>query len=160
MPISSIIVDGQPRWPLAEMSAPSPRLLPHARSLPVSQNAQEAALQRDLISAFANQNAHGVKELLQRICWSVRPSDEANTAFVPTLVALAELRSANRRMPEEAAILGFLLDRCSQLQRMRRQSGSPLLVVPARSGDQALAALVAVMLGFRGVQARPWLEQD
>ncbi len=159
MPISSIIRDGQPRWPLDAMSPPSPRLLPLTRRLPSPREAHEAGLHRDLVQAFANRNPCAVKELLQRICWTVRPCDEPITALVPTLVALSELRMAHRNMPEEEAISGYVQDRCAQLLRMQPRSESALMVVPAQVCDRVLAALAAVILNHRGMPARPWYEE-
>lgn len=158
MPISSIIIDGLPRWPANGACAPSPRLLPKTRALPVPQDSHEAVLHRDLIQAFSNLNPRAVKELLQRIFWTVRPCDEPRTALVPALVALAELRGGNKPMPEAEEVLSCVQDRCIQLLRMQRIPADAVAVVPARGGDHALAALVAVMLCFRGQPARPWTE--
>ena len=80
------------------------------------------------------------------------------TALVPALVALAELRSGKKPMPASEEILACVHSRCVQLQRMQRIGEQTFLVVPARGADQALAGLVATMLGFRGVPARAWTE--
>jgi DNA-binding transcriptional MerR regulator len=158
LPISSIIIDSMPRWPTHSLSMPSPRLLARTRALPVPIESNEAMLNRELIQAFANLNPQSVKELLQRIFWSVRPSDEPKTALVPALVALAELRTGNRPMPEMDSLLECVKERCQQLLRMQRHCQEEVVVVPARTGDYALASLVAVMLGFRGISAHPWQE--
>jgi hypothetical protein len=158
MPISSIIVDGLPRWPAQGMGPPSPRLLPRTRALPVPSDAHEAILHRDLVQAFANLNPLAVKELLQRIFWTVRPCDEPRTALVPALVALAELREGNKPMPEAEEIAACVQDRCVQLMRMNRIESFGLVVVPMRAADSALAHLAAIMLGHRGLPARPWTE--
>jgi hypothetical protein len=158
-PISSIIRDGQPRWPLDAMSPPSPRLLPLTRRLPSPSDVLGAGLHRDLVQAFADRNPCAVKELLQRICWTVRSCDEPITALVPTVVALSELRKSHRIMPEEDAISAYVRGRCMQLMRMQPCSGSALLVVPVQGCDQALAALAAVILCHRGIPARPWFDE-
>jgi hypothetical protein len=158
MPISSIIVDGLPRWPAQGMGPPSPRLLPRTRALPVPGDAHEAILHRDLIQAFANLNPLAVKELLQRIFWTVRPCDEPRTALAPALVALAELREGNKPMPEAEGIAAAVQDRCVQLMRMNRTESFALVVVPMRASDSALAHLSAIVLCHRGVPARPWMD--
>jgi hypothetical protein len=49
-------------------------------------------------------------------------------------------------------------DRCVQLLRMQRHASDAIAVVPARGGDQAVAALAAVLISERGTPARPWTE--
>ena len=158
MAISSIIVDGLPNWPANGMGLASPRLLTHTRALPVPAEANAAVLNRDLVQAFANLNPHAVKELLQRIFWTVRPSDEPSTALVPALVALAELRAGAKPMPEADAIAGCVQDRCVQLMRMNRIDTFALVAVPLRGCDGALAHLAAIILSQRGVPTRPWTD--
>ncbi|MBA3709924.1 MAG: MerR family transcriptional regulator [Planctomycetes bacterium] len=158
-PISTLIVDGLPRWPSANASAPSrPRLLERTRALPAPDDTIEAPLYRDLLNALETRHAPMVRQLLQRMFWTVRPGDEPRTALVPTVMALAELRAADRPIAEGGDLLAMIKERCVQLLRMQRSSEQPLLVVPARGGDDALAALTAVMLCNRGVSARPWSE--
>jgi DNA-binding transcriptional MerR regulator len=158
MPISSLIVDGLPRWPTDASRAPVPRTLVKTRALTRPQDATEAALHRDLIEALETRRGPAVKELLQRIFWTVRPADEPKTALVPCVVALAELKRSDRRMPEEAEVGVMIRDRCSQLLRMLKNQEQPLLIVPARDGDLALAGLVALICSYRGTPARPWTE--
>jgi hypothetical protein len=158
MPISRIIVGGAPQWPASDACQPSPRQLTKTRLLPAPPNAPESLLHRDLIQAFASLDPRAVKELLQRIFWTVRPAEEPRAALAPALVALAELRGGRKPMPGADEIQTCVHDRCVQLLRMQRIPGDALLVVPARGGDHALAALVAAMLCFRGVPARAWTE--
>ncbi|MBA3710754.1 MAG: MerR family transcriptional regulator [Planctomycetes bacterium] len=157
-PISTLIVDGLPRWPTAEATLPVSRKLVMARTVAAPANAVEASLQSELLDALETHATPMVRQLLQRIFWTVRPSDEAQTALVPTLIAIAELRSRNRALPGSADIVNLVKERCEQLLRMQRTSSDALLVVPARAGDEALAALTAVVLCFRGVPAKPWTE--
>ncbi|MBA2482338.1 MAG: MerR family transcriptional regulator [Planctomycetes bacterium] len=157
-PISTLIVDGLPKWPSAEAAAPASRKLVQARSLAAPANAVEAGLHQELLDALETHRTPMVRQILQRIFWTVRPGDEAQTALVPALVAIAELRARNRALPESADIVGLVKERCEQLLRMQRTPSDALLIVPARAGDEALAALTAVILCFRGVPAKPWTE--
>jgi hypothetical protein len=158
MPISSLIVDGLPRWPTDASRAPAPRTLAKTRSLPKPQDGTEAGLHRDLIDALETRRGAAVKELLQRIFWTVRPADEPKTALVPCLVALAEHRRSDRHFTEEVEVTAMVRDRCAQLLRMLKTQDQPLLIVPARDGDLALAGLVALISCYRGTPARPWTE--
>ncbi|MBA2480734.1 MAG: MerR family transcriptional regulator [Planctomycetes bacterium] len=157
-PISALIVDGLPKWPSAETAAPAKRALVQARSGTPPVDAVEAGLYHELLNALETHRTPMVRQLLQRIVWTVRPSDEAQTALVPTLVAIAELRSRNRPLPEATDITAQIKERCEQLLRMQRSSSDALVIVPARAGDEALAALTAVVLCYRGVPAKPWHE--
>ncbi len=157
-PISALIVDGLPRWPTAGACRAATRTLAKTRAMPAPQNQAEAMLHRELIEAFENHRSPMLRQLLQRIFWTVKPSDEPQTALAPAIVAIAELRSVNRPLPEAAEIISMIKERCVQLLRMQRIPQDALLVVPARAGDDALAALTAVILCFRGVPAKPWTE--
>jgi len=157
-PISSLIIDGLPRWPSDVQRSPSARTLSKTRSLSAPTATMEAALHRELIDALEMRKAPQVKELLQRIFWSVRPTDEPRTALVPALVAVAELRQAARALEGERDITTMILERCVQLLRMLKTQEQPLLVIPAQAGDEALAALVALILCYRQVPAAPHLD--
>lgn len=157
-PISTLIVDGLPRWPTAGACRAATRTLPKTRSMPAPQDPAEALLHRDLLEAFENHRSPMIRQLLQRIFWTVKPSDEPQTALAPAIVAMAELRSLGRPLQESAEIVSMIKERCVQLLRMQRIPQDALLVVPARAGDEALAALTAVILCFRGIPAKPWTE--
>ncbi|MBA2480420.1 MAG: MerR family transcriptional regulator [Planctomycetes bacterium] len=157
-PISNLIIDGLPRWPTDHSRAPAPRSLSATRSLPKPDDAAEALLHRDLIEALETRRGPAMKELLQRIFWTVRPTDEPKTALVPCLVAIAELRRAERKFAEENEVIAMVKDRCIQLLRMLKTPNEALLIVPARESDHALATLTALISCYRGTPARPWLE--
>lgn len=157
-PISSIIVDGLPRWPTDHSRSPVPRTLTRTRSLAKPADTAHANLHQNLIDALEFRKGPLVKELLQRIFWTVRPADEPSTALVPALVGLTELRRADRRFAEEAEVATLVRDRCQQLLRMLKQQEQPLAIVPARESDQALAALVALICCYRGTPAKPHFE--
>jgi DNA-binding transcriptional MerR regulator len=157
-PISSIIVDGLPRWPTDHSRAPVPRTLARTRALPRPAETAEAMLHRDLIDALETRKGPQAKELLQRIFWTVRPADEPRTALVPALVGISELRRTDRRFSEEGEVVALVKDRCTQLLRMLKAEDQPLWIVPAREGDQALAALVSLIVSYRGAPARPWMQ--
>lgn len=157
-PISNLIVDGLPRWPTDHSRAPAPRSLSKTRTLTKPNDPGEALLHRDLIEALETRRGPAVKELLQRIFWTVRPADEPKTALVPCLVAISELRRADRTFSEANDVISMVKDRCIQLLRMLKTQDQPLLVVPAREADHALAALTALILCYRGTPARPYYE--
>ncbi len=161
-PISSLIVDGLPRWPSDQHHVSAPRTLVRTRALPSPVQSSEAQLQRELIEALENRIAPRIIELLQRIFWSVRPADEARTALVPTLVALAEHRLAERPFPQDETIATMILERCQQLLRLVRitSTAEPLVVLPATRTERPLAAVAALILSFQGQPSRPWLSDD
>lgn len=154
-PISAIIVDGLPRWPSDHARPTPPRALVQTRQLPVPQATAEAALHRELIDALETRRGPHALELLQRIFWSVRPADEPLTALVPALVALAEHHAADRHFAEEGQVAAMVEHRCVQLLRMLRPGEETLPVVAATAADRPLAALVALVLSYRGIAARP-----
>jgi DNA-binding transcriptional MerR regulator len=158
-PISELIVDGLPRWPSDQTHVPAPRALVRTRALAAPSRPSEALLHRTLIDALETRRGPQIIELLQRIFWSVRPADEPRVALVPTLVALAEHRQADRQFAEAAAIAQMIQERCLQLLRLVKieVQGEPLQVVPTAAGERPLAALVALILSFQGAAARPWL---
>ncbi len=160
MPISSLIVDGLPRWPADLLRPASPRRLQITRSLAPPQAQGDAALHRDLVDALEARKGALVCELLQRIFWSVRPADEPRTALVPALVALAEHRQAQRAFPESAQIAAMVRSRCQQLTRMARLTEEPIVVVAESADDQAAADLVVLILGLRGISARMSAERS
>jgi len=154
-PISSLIIDGLPRWPADVQRTTSPRVLAKTRFLAKPIPLTEAALQRDLIDALETRRGAHATEILQRIFWSVRPADEPRSALVPALVAMAELRRAGRPLEGEAELHVMVEDRCTQLLRMVKNDGQPLRIVPARPADTALASLVALILNYRQIAAQP-----
>jgi len=155
IPISSLIIDGLPRWPADLQRIPSPRILARTRTLAKPAALTEATLQRDLIDALETRRGAHATEILQRIFWSVRPADEPRTALVPALMAMAELRRAGRPLDVETELRAMVMNRCVQLLRMIKSDGPPLRIVPAREGDAALAALVALILSYRQIAAQP-----
>ena len=159
-PISSLIIDGLPRWPADVQRTSSPRILAKTRSLAKPAPLTEAALQRDLIDALETRRGAHATEILQRIFWLVRPADEARTALVPALVAMAELRRAGRPLEGEAELQVMVQNRCTQLLRMIKNEGQPLRIVPARPADAALASLVALILNYRHIAAQPAFTGD
>jgi len=158
MLISSLIEDGLPKWPTEGATRRNARVLTYTRSLAAPTDRAEAALHRTLVDALEQHRSMEVQQILQRIFWTVRPQDEARTALVPTLIALSELNSLDRPIPDGGKIVEIVKDRCVQLLRMQRIAHDALFVVPARGGDDAMAALVAVMLCHRGIPARPWTQ--
>jgi DNA-binding transcriptional MerR regulator len=151
-PISTIIIDGEPQLPSVPARRRPPPGLKHARELPPPTGVMEAKLREDLIEALEKRLASLVKELLQRAFWQVHPKDEILTALAPVLVGLAELSP----FPEDADIRRLIKDRCFQHLRRYPTTVPEVWVVPATADDQALAALVALILNHRGRDAQIW----
>jgi len=158
MLISSMVEDGLPRWPAEGAPRRNTRVLSYTRGLAPPSERAEATLHRTLIDAIEQHRSMEVQQILQRIFWTVRPQDEAKTALIPTLVAMSELNSLDRPIPDGGKIMEIVKDRCIQLLRMQRISSDALYIVPARGGDDAMAALVAVILCHRGIPSRPWTQ--
>jgi DNA-binding transcriptional MerR regulator len=160
-PISALIIDGLPRWPTDQAIKRTPMGLTKARALDKPSGVLEAKLQEELIEALEQRNASHVKELLQRAFWSVRPADEVLTALIPTLMGLEELALAERPLAEDAEIRQLIKERCVQLlRRYRKSDQAERWVVPVSDTDQALAAVIALMLCLQGYQAQPWFQPD
>lgn len=157
VPISTLIVDGLPRWPANNPAAVIHSALPAAHALPRPANKNDEALHQELLEALETRRASLVIELLQRAAWSVRPALEAQVTLVPTLVALAELKRADRLPRDTDAILNHVRERSLQLLGNARADDA-VLVLPRASDDHALAALTALVLNQRGLAAKPWFE--
>lgn len=157
LPISSLIVDGEPSWPSASCQ-PLKKQLTHTRALPRPADVAVSLLHRDLLDALEGRRVAAAKEILQRLFWTVRPQEEVPYALVPTAMAVAEMRTGGHPMPEGQELLDLVRERCVQLLRMQGSASDAVAVVPARGGDQAIAALVSVALCARGIPARPWLQ--
>jgi len=156
--ISSLIKDGIPCFPTDTGSSRNSRVLTYTRSLAAPADRAEAQLHGTLLDALEQHRTMDVQQLLQRIFWTVRPQDEAKTAFIPTLIALQELSDMDRPMPEAGKIIAIVRERCQQLLRMQRIAANAVFIVPSRGGDDALAAVIAVVLCHRGVPARLWTQ--
>lgn len=154
--ISSLIVDGEPTWPSAS-SQPLKKQLTRTRALPRPAEAVAAQLHLELVDALEGRRVAAAKEVLQRLFWTVRPQEEVPFALVPSAMAVAEIRAGGHPLPEGQELLDLVRERCVQLLRMQGAPSDAIAVVPARGGDHAIAALVAVALCARGVPARPWV---
>jgi hypothetical protein len=116
----------------------------------------EVKLQQELIEALEKGLASLVKELLQRAFWQVHPKDEVLTALAPILVGLAELIQDKRPLAEDAELRRLIKDRCLQHLRRFQTTVPEVWVVAATADDQALAALVALILNQGGHEAQIW----
>jgi DNA-binding transcriptional MerR regulator len=161
-PISSLIIDGLPRWPADHTHKRLPLGLTRSKQLSKPEGVLETKLQQELVESLEHRHTSQVKELLQRAFWSVRPDDEVLTALVPALVGLEELALAERPLAEDGEIRTLVKERCLQLlRRYRKTDGeSELWVVAVSDVDQALAALVALILCQRGHHAQPWFAHE
>lgn len=158
IPVSSLIVEGMPRWPATHPNA-GRKSLAATRALPKPGDRQVAALQEDLIDALENRQSSRVKEVLQRCVWQVRPLDEVQSFFVPTMVGTAELAHTQRPLAEVEEIRALVLQRCDQLLRpYRKHQDDTLWVFPVSDRDHALATMIALLLNQRGHAAKPWID--
>jgi DNA-binding transcriptional MerR regulator len=159
VPISSLIVEGLPRWP-ANHPHSGRKQLAAARALRKPADRQISDMQEELFEALESLRGSLVRELLQRCVWQVRPVDEAQAFFVPTLIGLAELRQSQRSLSDEEEIKAIIGERCEQLMRpFAKHADDTLWILPLHPGESALAALVAVLINLRGHAAKPWFEQ-
>jgi DNA-binding transcriptional MerR regulator len=159
--ISSLIVDGLPRWPANNPNAGKYSTLPSTRALPQPQDRRAQDLRQDLLEALESRRGSQVNEVLQRAIWLIRSADESQVTLLPTVVGLAELRRADRLPRDAEDVLAVVEQRCEQLLRSQRSSDESLLVVPLTSSamDRAMAALAAVMLTQRGHPAKVWTQE-
>ncbi len=158
LPISSLIVEGMPRWPAANPNA-GRKTLAATRSIAKPADRQVAQLQGDLIDAIENRQASLVKEVLQRCVWQVRPVDEVQLFFVPTMVGIAELAQSQRTLVGVEELRALIIQRCDQLMRpFNKHQDDTLWVYPVAERDHALATMVALLLNQRGHAAKPWID--
>lgn len=154
IPISTLIIDGLPRWPANGPAAVGPLRLVAARAcLEVS---PADSMSADLLEAFETRRGNRVIELLQRAIVALRPREEAAAVLIPSLVALAEMANAGRFVPEAVAIRNQVKERAIQLLRVYRVGAEADWVVAANEDSHALAAVVALLLNQQGRPARYW----
>jgi DNA-binding transcriptional MerR regulator len=155
-PISALIVDGLPRWPSNNPDAVIHGSLPAMHALTPPRNKDDELIFRELLEAFESRRASQINELIQRAAWSVRPAYEAQVTLVPTLIALAELRRAERLPRNSDTILDQVKERSLRLIGIYRISEDVTYVLPRACGDHALAAVTALLMNQRGQPAKPW----
>jgi len=157
--ISTLIEDGLPVWPAQHVEGKKSKAILFTRNLPAPEGKNECELNASLLDALEEHRFREVQHILHRIFWTVRPQDEPRVALIPSLVGISELNLLGRPIPEAGVILDIIRDRCMQLLRMQRVGPDPIAVVPSRGGDDAIAALVAVILCQGGLSARPWMQR-
>lgn len=155
--ISQLIIDGLPRWPTDQVRRKAPQGLGSAKALPRPVGHLEAKLQQEVVDALERRQGSVVQELLQRAMWSVRPQEEVITSLVPTLIGLSELDADERPVANADALRHQVRQRsCQLLRRFPTQPQTWVVPASATAADQALAALVALVLNQRGGSAQPW----
>jgi hypothetical protein len=157
MLISRLIQDGMPKWP-AEFCEPVKIVtLEQTKALPEPSDPQAKALRERLIEALHTKNYGRTFELLQRASWEAKLADQATTAWVPLLVALADFRGCDKPFPREDALHAVARDHLKSLLARLPACERPLWVVPTTPDDVTLAYVAALVLSQRGTAARPWL---
>lgn len=157
MPISTVLIDGQPKWPAELHRPPKPRATPKARMLPPPSDRAAAQLQREILDALETGRGNLAMGVVQRAGITIRPAQEPLAVLVPLLIGLFELRENERSPAEDAQLESEITKRAQQLLRQFRPAGVPVLVVPSSLEDHSLAAVTALMLAQQGVAAQPWL---
>jgi hypothetical protein len=147
-PISQLIVDGLPKWPVDDSKPQPPRGLPRTRALPRPASPRLAAYQDAVITCLDTRNALGAIERLQRAAWEMRPAEEPHAVLVPIVVAVAEARHNGRPFVEERQLLDAVRARAQQLLRPMAQPAGALKVVPL-GADPTTAILVSLILNQR-----------
>src|SRR3954470_21842497 len=157
MLIRRLIQDGTPKWP-AEFCEPVKIVtLERTKALPEPADPQAKALRERLIEALHTKNYGRTFELLQRASWEAKLADQAATAWVPLLVALAEFRACDKAFPREDALHAVARDHLKSLLARLPACERPLWVVPTTPDDVTLAYVAALVMSQRGTPARPWL---
>jgi DNA-binding transcriptional MerR regulator len=159
-PISTLIIDGLPRWPADNTHKRIVANIVKAKQLPKPRGYAEAKIQEEIIENLERRRDSNAIELLQRALWSVRPDEEVLTSLAPTIIGLEELAAVERPLPEDHRLRTMVKDRASQLLRRYRTDSPALWIVAATPADQALATLAALILNQRGHQAQVWTESD
>lgn len=158
-PVSSLIVEGMPRWPESHAPGYGPKSLPQTRALPLPDNRNAQELRDVIVEALETRRGAMVRELIQRAIVTIRPVDEPGTVFAPVLIGMAELQQTYRELRDADGVHQLIVERGRQLLRMLRQPAqAELWVVPATTFDHALAVTVALVCSQRGVRAEPWLQ--
>ena len=156
--ISTLIIDGLPRWPADNTHKRVVTGLPKTRALKRPRGVMETKLQEELIDSLERRHATHVLELIQRAAWSLRPDDEVLISLVPAMMGLEEMVIAERPLAEDAQVRKLTLDRSAQLLRRYRTDTPALWVIPAQPHDVALASLVALILNQRGRLTQLWFD--
>ena len=156
--ISTLIIDGLPRWPADNTHKRVVTGLPKTRALKSPRGVMESKLHEELIDSLERRHSTHVLELIQRAAWSLRPDDEVVISLVPTMMGLEEMVIAERPLAEDAQVRKLSLDRSAQLLRRYRTDSPALWVIPAQPDDVALASLVALILNQRGRLTQLWLD--
>ena len=157
MPISTILIDGEPRWPAELVQAPKPRSCPRARMLPEPKDHAASRLQREALDAIETGRGHQAIGVIQRATMMIRPASEPLALLAPLIVGLAELRQNDRAPSEDAQLDAAIATRAQQLLRMRRLTSTVVHVIPGSLADHALASVGALFLCLHGINAQPWL---
>jgi hypothetical protein len=152
-PISSLIIDGLPRWPDQPEIHAGPVRLKAARALAKDRMGLE------IIEALEIRRTPRANELIQRSIWSLRPEEELHGVLVPVLIGLAEWRAAGRPL-EDDTLMELIRERGMQLLRRQETNDQALWVVPANDDSHALAVVTAVLMNLRGRPARYWYGDD
>lgn len=159
MLIGKLIQDGMPKWPSDGSNKPKIQhcLLETTRALPKPASAVGNDIRDRLIESLKTHNHGKAWELLLRCTWEVHPSEQALTAWVPTLVALEEFRQSDREMPKQDQLLAYIRDHVRNALGRMAPVERPLWIVPAKETDAAAAHVVALVMSLQGRAARPWL---
>jgi DNA-binding transcriptional MerR regulator len=159
MLIGKLIQDGMPKWPNDGTNKPKIQhcLLETTRALPKPSTPVSNDIRDRLIEALKTHNHGKAWEMLLRATWEVHPSEQALTAWVPTLVALEEFRQAEREMPKSEQLLAYIRDHVRNALGRMAPVEKPLWIVPAKESDAAAAHVISLVMSLQGKAARPWL---
>jgi len=158
IPVSSLIVEGLPRWPAQHAHVAGPMRLPQTRS--AIEGGPHRSLQDELLDALETRRGNLAREALQRSIWMMRPRDEVRWMLVPALIGMTELARAERPLTEAPELRELVRERGLQLLRQQRPADDSMWVVAANDDSHALAVVVALLLNHRGHAARYWYGAD
>jgi DNA-binding transcriptional MerR regulator len=154
-PISALIVDGFPQFPVDHSRPPMPRQkIITARTLPGASDAVSASLRDALCRALEDRHTGHVLETIQRAQLELRPSDELRAVLLPTLVGIAELHQQHYTLSDEGTLIAMVRARCAQLGRRFPTHGDPVILYASSEADDGLAQAVTALLAVRDIPSR------
>ena len=154
-PISALIVDGFPQFPVDRSRPALPRQkIVSARNLPGATGPVAIALRDALCQALEDRHLGHALETIQRSHVELRPLDELQAVLLPTLVGLAELHQQHYAIAGEETLLAMVGERCAQLGPRFPMHGNHVTLLASSRTDEALTQAVAALLAARGIPTR------
>jgi DNA-binding transcriptional MerR regulator len=157
-PISEIIFDGMPQFaPEPETVDAHRRAIDSTRQLPRPESRTAQRMQDTVFAALEQRSGGQLMELMQRSSWELKPSDENLVVLAPAVMGILEQLPRDKELqPSELAVFDQVLLRARQLMSRFPVEGNYLVLAASKPDHPALAAVAALALRQRGINATAW----